>query len=79
MPVRLPSHHSSNSRRTNHAPYWQKNMFFMAGEYTAVYPQESPGGWQLIGRTAMPLFDPQADPPAPMRAGVRIRFEEVGR
>lgn len=51
----------------------------LAGEYTAVYPQDSPGGWQLIGRTAMPLFDPQADPPAPMRAGVRIRFEEVGR
>ncbi|WP_462418420.1 5-oxoprolinase subunit B family protein [Kytococcus sp. Marseille-QA3725] len=51
----------------------------LAGEFTAVYPQDSPGGWQLIGRTDMTLFDPAATPPAPMRAGVRVRFEEVAR
>lgn len=51
----------------------------LAGEFTAVYPQDSPGGWQLIGRTDAVLFDPRATPPAPMRAGVRIRFEEVTR
>lgn len=51
----------------------------LAGEFTAVYPQDSPGGWQFIGRTDAVLFDPDATPPAPMRAGVRIRFEEVTR
>lgn len=51
----------------------------LAGEYAAVYPQDSPGGWQLIGHTDLELFDPDRQPPALFRAGVRIRFEEVSR
>lgn len=46
----------------------------VAGEYTAVYPRSTPGGWRLIGRTELPLFDPAADPPTPIAPGVRVRF-----
>ncbi len=51
----------------------------LAGEYSGVYPRESPGGWQLIGRTELRLFDLDRDPPALMRPGARVRFVEVGR
>jgi KipI family sensor histidine kinase inhibitor len=48
----------------------------LAGEFTAVYPRETPGGWQLIGRTELAVFDVDADPPALLRPGVRVRFTE---
>jgi allophanate hydrolase subunit 1 len=47
----------------------------LAGEYSGVYPSGSPGGWQLIGRTGVTLFDPTADPPALLTPGTRVRFE----
>jgi len=49
----------------------------IAGNQTGVYPSASPGGWRLIGRTALPLADPSADPPCLLRAGSRIRFVPV--
>jgi KipI family sensor histidine kinase inhibitor len=49
----------------------------LAGEYAGVYPRPSPGGWQLIGRTGLVLFDPDRDPPALLRPGTRVRFVEV--
>ena len=52
----------------------------LAGEFSGVYPRQSPGGWQLIGRTGLPMFDPERDPAALLRPGVRVRFvDEVGR
>lgn len=50
----------------------------LAGEFTGVYPRASPGGWQLIGRTEMPVFDLHRDPPAPFVPGTRVRFLDVG-
>ena len=47
----------------------------IAGAMTAIYPQASPGGWRLIGRTDARLFDPTATPPALLRPGDRVRFE----
>lgn len=47
----------------------------IAGPYAAVYPRSSPGGWRLLGRTDAVLFDPDADPPAPLTAGTVVRFE----
>lgn len=47
----------------------------IAGEYSAVYPRSSPGGWRLIGHTDTVLFDPAADPPALLQAGMRVQFE----
>lgn len=51
----------------------------LAGVQTGIYPCESPGGWRLIGRTALPLFDPAADPPCLLQPGDEVRFvaEEV--
>ena len=50
----------------------------LAGEFSGVYPRESPGGWQLIGRTALTMFDPARDPAAILRPGVRVRFVDEG-
>jgi inhibitor of KinA len=49
----------------------------IGGAQTGIYPVESPGGWQLIGRTPLRLFDAHRDPPALLRAGDRIRFLPV--
>jgi KipI family sensor histidine kinase inhibitor len=46
----------------------------LAGEYSGVYPSPSPGGWQLIGRTGLTLFDPDAEPPALLAPGTVVRF-----
>ena len=46
----------------------------VADGQTAVYPLDSPGGWRLLGRTSMALFDPGRDPPALIHAGDRVRF-----
>ncbi|WP_420119974.1 5-oxoprolinase subunit B family protein [Nakamurella sp.] len=50
----------------------------LAGEYSAVYPRESPGGWQLIGHTTARLWDETAEPPAAIRPGRRVRFRVAG-
>lgn len=50
----------------------------LAGEMCAVYPWESPGGWNLIGRTPVALFDPQhSEQPAMLAAGDTVRWYEV--
>jgi KipI family sensor histidine kinase inhibitor len=46
----------------------------LAGTQTGIYPTASPGGWQLIGRTEVTLFDPDRDPPALLAPGSRVRF-----
>ena len=50
----------------------------LAGEFTGVYPRDSPGGWQLIGRTEVSVFDPSRSPAALLRPGDRVRFVNVG-
>ena len=49
----------------------------LAGEFTGVYPRESPGGWQLIGHALEPVWDLGRTPPATLTAGVRVRFREA--
>jgi KipI family sensor histidine kinase inhibitor len=46
----------------------------LAGDYTGVYPRESPGGWQLIGTTDAPMWDLDRDPPALLTPGATVRF-----
>lgn len=46
----------------------------IAGEQTGVYPIQTPGGWQLIGQTPVPLFDPRSASPSLLQAGDRVRF-----
>jgi KipI family sensor histidine kinase inhibitor len=49
----------------------------IGGAQTGIYPRESPGGWNLIGRTPLALFDPHRAEPALLRAGDRLRFQAV--
>ena len=49
----------------------------LAGEFSGVYPRESPGGWQLIGRTDAVLWDIDRTPPALLRPGMWVRFRAV--
>ena len=49
----------------------------IGGEQTGIYPLESPGGWQLIGRTPLTLFDPEKGGNLPYRAGDFIRFVPI--
>ena len=51
----------------------------LAGEFSGVYPRESPGGWQLIGRTTAKIFDQERDPAALFHPGRRVRFVDAGR
>jgi KipI family sensor histidine kinase inhibitor len=51
----------------------------VAGEFSGVYPRESPGGWQLLGRTELAVFDLDRDPAALLQPGRRVRFLDAGR
>jgi KipI family sensor histidine kinase inhibitor len=54
----------------------------LAGEFSGVYPRESPGGWQLIGRTAdgqAALWDIDREPPALLMPGMWVQFRAVGQ
>lgn len=61
-------------RRTESRTRVSRGSVGLAGEYSGIYPTDSPGGWQLIGRTDLDLFDADRDPPALLRPGVAVRF-----
>lgn len=46
----------------------------IGGSQTGIYPLATPGGWQLIGHTSLPLFDPARDEPVLLRPGDTVRF-----
>ena len=49
----------------------------IAGSQTGIYPIETPGGWQIIGRTPLALFQPEKMPPTLLEAGAMIRFVPI--
>jgi KipI family sensor histidine kinase inhibitor len=49
----------------------------LAGEFCGVYPRESPGGWRLVARTGVPLWDTAREPAALLAPGTRVRFKPV--
>ena len=51
----------------------------IAERMTAIYPNESPGGWYAIGRTPMTFFDPLNNPPALLAPGDQVRFKPIKR
>ena len=51
----------------------------IADRQTAVYPMDTPGGWHLIGRCPVPLYDPEQIPLSPFELGDRVRFVPVER
>ncbi|MGZ5003727.1 MAG: 5-oxoprolinase subunit PxpB [Chthoniobacterales bacterium] len=51
----------------------------IGGAQTGIYPRNSPGGWNVIGRTPLRLFNVQHQPPTMLQAGDRVRFREISR
>ncbi|MCJ8014925.1 5-oxoprolinase subunit PxpB [Paenibacillus sp. KQZ6P-2] len=49
----------------------------IAGTQTGIYPLQTPGGWQIIGRTPLALFLPDQDPPVLLESGQLIRFKAI--
>lgn len=64
-------------RRDTPRPVIPAGSVGIAGQQTGVYPLETPGGWQLIGRTPLRLFRPEQDPPTLLQAGDLVRFREI--
>lgn len=54
-----------------------KGSVGIAGAQTGLYPLDSPGGWQLIGRTPLIMFNAQEDPPTLLQSGDRVRFVSI--
>ena len=51
-----------------------KGSVGIAGKQTGIYPLESPGGWNIIGRTDLQMFDPASDQPCILKPGDEVRF-----
>jgi inhibitor of KinA len=51
----------------------------IAGGQTGIYPTETPGGWRLIGRTPVQMFNPLAQPPTRVRSGDMVRLDPINR
>ena len=62
-------------RRDSPRPSVPSGAVGLAGQFSGIYPRSSPGGWQLIGRTDVTLFDIERTPPALLVPGTRVRFE----
>lgn len=61
-------------RRSSPRPRIPAGSVALAGRFGGVYPQASPGGWQLIGTTNLPMWDITRDPPAILQPGGTVRF-----
>ena len=72
MPVKLACPRLPSPRR--HVP---AGSVAIGGAQTGVYPLASPGGWRIIGRTPLRLFQPDASPPTLLEMGDRVRFRPV--
>ena len=64
-------------RRAQPRPLVPAGAVGIAGPQTGIYSLPTPGGWQLIGRTPLPLFNPEWAAPSRLRAGQRLRFAAI--
>jgi KipI family sensor histidine kinase inhibitor len=72
----LPTHLHLPRRSTprTHVP---AGSIAIANDQTGIYPSQSPGGWHLLGRTTVQLFDPTRDPPSLLKPGDLVRFISI--
>jgi KipI family sensor histidine kinase inhibitor len=56
-----------------------KGSVAIADTQTAVYPQSSPGGWNIVGRTAMELFDKNLETLSPLSVGYKVKFNSISK
>lgn len=66
-------------RKKNPMTHIPKGSIGIAGNQTGIYNIESPGGWNIIGKTPMRLFDKLKDPPIKIEQGDKIIFKEISR
>jgi len=66
-------------RKTSPRPKVSAGTVGIAGTQTGIYPQASPGGWQLIGQTKVSLFDPTQHPSTPFQAGDYLKFVAISK
>ncbi len=71
------SHKIETPRRKDPRLKVSKGSVGIAGSQTGIYSIDSPGGWQIIGRTPLQLFDINTAPPVLLHAGQYIRFEAI--
>lgn len=67
------------ARRTSPRTKVPPGSVALAGPFSGVYPRESPGGWQLVGRTPLVVFELAREPAALLRPGVQVRFVQERR
>jgi KipI family sensor histidine kinase inhibitor len=72
LPAQLQVPRLATPRKNVHA-----GSVGIAGAQTGIYPNDSPGGWQLIGRTPLRMFDPAGIPPSRLQPGDRVRFRRI--
>jgi len=64
-------------RRETPRPRVPAGSVAVANQYTGIYPADLPGGWHVIGRTPLQLFDPSHDQPSLLSAGDRVQFAPI--
>jgi inhibitor of KinA len=65
------------TRLTTPRTHVPRGSIALGGPYCGIYPQPSPGGWQIIGRTPFILFDDQKQAPSLLQVGDRVRFTSI--
>ena len=66
-------------RRSSPRKSIEKGAVGIGGNQTGIYPKNSPGGWNILGRTPVDIFDPKSKNPSPFSAGDRIKFYSISR
>ena len=74
LPRSLETHRKSSPRIKV-----EKGAVGIAGKQTGVYPQESPGGWNIIGNCSVPMFDPKMNDPCFVSVGDKVQFYKIER
>ena len=72
--IGLPPSLAGIPRRATPRPSVPAGSVALGGGFASVYPQSSPGGWMILGRTSTRLFDPHRPPFALLRPGDTVRF-----
>jgi KipI family sensor histidine kinase inhibitor len=75
--VGLPPELASIPRRPSPRAAVPAGSVAVGGGFASVYPRSTPGGWMLLGRTSVPLFDPDRPPYARLSPGDTVRFSEA--
>tara|TARA_R110000868_G_scaffold145181_2_gene365156 strand:- start:62461 stop:63198 length:738 start_codon:yes stop_codon:yes gene_type:complete len=66
-------------RRASPRPKVAKGSVGLAGKQTGIYPQESPGGWNILGNCTVPIFNPKNENPCLVKVGDKVQFYAISK